>query len=200
MNIKDSPVDCPAVSHEFVVLADGVPELNDATLDRLFEAGCDDATPGLRRGLLCLDFSREAATLQEAILSAILDVHRAGVGARVLRVDDCDLVTQADIARRVDRTRQHVHQLIAGTRGPGGFPPPAFHLGQRDKPFWYWCEVAFWLAEHHFLPPERAVEAEVLAAVNDHLEDRRRRERHPGVVDAVRRELDALGSTACCPS
>jgi hypothetical protein len=83
-----------------------------------------------------LTFSRTAASLKEAIFSAIGDVRKANIGADVLRVDVCNLVTQADIARKIGRTRQLVHQYITGVRGPGGFPSPACDITDGD-PLWY---------------------------------------------------------------
>jgi hypothetical protein len=49
----------------------------------LYEAGCDDALIGMRDGVAFADFIREANSFTEAIQSAIRDVERAGVGARV---------------------------------------------------------------------------------------------------------------------
>ncbi len=53
-------------------------ELTDAVADALFEAGCDDGTPGTINGIFVVDFHREADSLEEAILSAIADVRSAG--------------------------------------------------------------------------------------------------------------------------
>ncbi|MGH3751970.1 MAG: hypothetical protein ACRDRP_04605 [Pseudonocardiaceae bacterium] len=59
------------------------------------------------------------------MISAIVDVERAGIGARVLRVQaDDDWLTASEIAERVGRTRQSVALLAHGERGPGGFPAP----------------------------------------------------------------------------
>jgi hypothetical protein len=48
-------------------------------------------------------------------------------GLRVMRVEPDDIVTMAEIADRSDRTRESVRLLIAGQRGPGGFPRPMSH-------------------------------------------------------------------------
>ncbi len=53
--------------------------------DALFEAGCDDASPGMSGGVVSVPFDREADTLREAITSAIRDVQSAGY--RVERVE-----------------------------------------------------------------------------------------------------------------
>ena len=60
--------------------------------------------------------------MKDAILSAIENVRNAGIGRDVLRVDYCNLVLQADIARKIGRSRQLVHQYMMGERGPGSFP------------------------------------------------------------------------------
>lgn len=52
----------------------------------LHEAGCDDALLGMRNGVPCLGFEREAPTLTGAIHAAIEDVRRAGVTA-IARVE-----------------------------------------------------------------------------------------------------------------
>jgi hypothetical protein len=55
--------------------------------DRLFNAGCDDGTFGLRCGVPYAAFVRAAPTLREAILSAIADVEGASIGLRVVRIE-----------------------------------------------------------------------------------------------------------------
>src|SRR5712692_6543367 len=110
--------------YDFTLVLTGFTELSSATEHALFEAGCDDATLSVRFGRVYLTFSRPAPTLKDAILSAIRDVRKAKIGADVLRVDNCDLITQSDVARRIGRSRQLVNQYITGSRGPGGFPPP----------------------------------------------------------------------------
>lgn len=173
---------------DFALIVDGVEELTEAVANALFEAGCDDATPSMQHGLLYVEFSREAATLDQAILSGIGDVRRAGIGGEVLRVDECDLVTKADIARRANVSRQRVGQYIAGQRGPGGFPPPECHLTD-DKPLWSWCEVSHWLASNHLLSPETHNEAEAVAAINNRLEMGRHRRRRPDLAASLDRKL-----------
>ena len=50
------------------------PDLADA----LYAAGCNDGTPGAAKGILFIDFHREAVSLEDAIRSAIEDVRTAG--------------------------------------------------------------------------------------------------------------------------
>lgn len=60
-------------------------ELTDEIADALFAAGCDDGTPGRSCGAFVIDFHREAATLEQAIRSAMSDVN--GAGFQVTRVE-----------------------------------------------------------------------------------------------------------------
>ncbi len=155
--------------HDFALVLTGVPELTSDVENALFEAGCDDATLSIRSGRTFLTFSRIAPTLKHAILSAIRNVKSAHIGAGVLRVDNCNLVTQADIARKINRTRQLVHQYMNGDRGPGGFPPPTCYIGD-DSPLWAWCEVASWLWQNDLIKENVLREAEQVNVINTALE------------------------------
>lgn len=71
--------------YEFSLILPGLLELTEDLADRLFEAGCDDATPGTCNGVFSIDFHREADSLEAAIRSAIANVESAGY--RVARVE-----------------------------------------------------------------------------------------------------------------
>lgn len=184
----NSPSNCER-EYDFALIADGVSELSEAVADKLFESGCDDATVSMQYGLLYLEFSRSAPSLQDAIISAIKNVTDAGIGARVIRVDDCNLVTQAEIARRIDRTRQMVFQYITGERGPGGFPPPACYLTGR-QPLWQWCAVSYWLFTNNLLREEDCRHAAVVEAINNLLD---RQIMPPGLFEEVSGQMNFLG-------
>ena len=64
--------------YEFTLILSGSPELTEEAADRLFEAGCDDGTPGTSNGVFSIDFHRQAPSLEEAIRSAIANVKLAG--------------------------------------------------------------------------------------------------------------------------
>lgn len=71
---------------KFRISADANPS---EIIERLAEAGCDDAVIGTGRpGLLALDFSREAASVEEAISSALADVKRAVPGAELVQISN----------------------------------------------------------------------------------------------------------------
>ena len=89
--------------HGFTLVLDGVPDLTEEVANRLFEAGCDDALPLWRDGIVSVGFDRVAPSLREAITSAIRDIESAGIGARVVRVEDATSSTEpaAKLAREV---------------------------------------------------------------------------------------------------
>lgn len=64
--------------YEFALILKGPLELTDDIADELFEAGCDDGTPGTCEGVFSIDFHREAESLEQAIRSAIGNVKAAG--------------------------------------------------------------------------------------------------------------------------
>jgi transcriptional regulator with XRE-family HTH domain len=179
--------------YDFTLVLTGITEITPKIEDALYGAGCDDATLAMRSGRPFLTFSRKAATLKDAILSAISAVRKAGIGADVLRVDECNLVTQADIARRIGRSRQLVHQYMTGTRGPGGFPPPACEITD-TAPLWYWCEVAYWLCEHDMIPESVLNDAMQLDVINTLLDLVRQKNVEPELVAEI---LDSVGASIC---
>ena len=180
--------------YDFALVLSGVTELTTAVEDALYEVGCSDATLSISYGRLFMEFSRKSLSLKDALLSAIRDVRRSGINADVLQVDECNFVTQSEIARRIDRSRQQVHQYITGQRGPGGFPPPVCHL-REETPLWQWCAVSFWLCENNMIRPEETYDAEVVFAINTALESAQQRCRNRELVEEVTKAI-----TACARS
>ena len=88
-------------AYTFTLVLLGVRELTDEVCGALYEAGCDDALPGMTEGVVFLDFTREAGSIQEAVLSAISDVERAGVGARVLRLEPAELMQMPECVEKI---------------------------------------------------------------------------------------------------
>ncbi len=64
--------------YEFTLILKGKLELTEEIADALFEAGCDDGTPGTCNGVFSIDFHRNAASLESAIRSAIANVKSVG--------------------------------------------------------------------------------------------------------------------------
>lgn len=186
--MKKIPNNCER-EFDFALIVDGVPELSTNVMNALFDSGCDDATVSIQYGLLYLEFSRSAPSLLDAIASAIKNITDAGIGARVLRIDDCNLVTQSEIARRIGRSRQMVHQYMTGERGPGGFPPPACFLTEQRQ-LWQWCAVSYWLYTNNLLREEDCLNAAVVEAINNLLE---RQQMPAGLFDRVSDQMGFLG-------
>ncbi|MEE8368962.1 MAG: DNA-binding protein [Thermoanaerobaculia bacterium] len=173
-------------THQFTLIVEGPDLQTDASADALYDEGCDDALVGRLDGVQFLDFDREAPTLREAVLSAVDDAERVE-GVEVVRLADAGLVSMADIANRTSRTRESVRLLIAGDRGPGGFPPPVTDPRSRYR-LWRWTEVERWLTIH-FRDDLAQPEDHILEAINAGLELR-----HHGryVSRDDRRELQEL--------
>lgn len=175
---------------EFVLVLAGIEDLTTEIEDAFYNAGCGDALLGIHCGSAQLAFCRTAPTMGEAILSAIADVRKANVGAEVVRVDECNLVTAAEIARRIGRTRELVRQYITGKRGPGHFPPPACRIADR-KPLWFWCEVAAWLHRNDMIREDNWRDAHAIAAINNLLEMRQLRQADPDFADKAMKAIVA---------
>ena len=160
--------------HHFTLIVEGPHLQDDSLVDEAFEAGCGDAAIGRVDGIQYVDFDREAASLDEAIRSAVADLERIN-GVAVVRIADAGLVSMADIAARIGRTREGMRLLITGARGPGGFPPPVTDPRSRYR-LWRWSDVAHWLTKH--LGTELAgADDEVVAAFNAGLEFRHHKRR-----------------------
>ncbi|MFM7845677.1 MAG: helix-turn-helix transcriptional regulator, partial [Planctomycetota bacterium] len=174
--------------YEFSLVLFGITPDSTGVEDALFEAGCDDATLAFRSGRPILTFSRSGNSIKDAIVSAINDVRKAGIGADVLRVDVCHLVTISEIARRIGRTRQVVHQYMRGQRGPGGFPGPVCEIGNGIMA-WHWCEVAYWLWENDMIKEDLLRDAREVEAINSILEIECLKKRDSVLIESVRRSI-----------
>ena len=110
-------------------------------VDKLFAEGCDDALIGLGRlGRIALDFTREAPSADEAILSALAAVQRAIPKAKLVEATP-DLVGLTDIANLLGFSRQYMRKLAV--KKGAGFPPPV-HEGKPS--IWHLSTVLSWFA------------------------------------------------------
>jgi hypothetical protein len=66
------------VKYEFSLIL-ATADVSDEDADKLFEAGCDDASILTREGVTRLQFDRLASNLDEALASAIQSVEQAGL-------------------------------------------------------------------------------------------------------------------------
>lgn len=176
------------IEFEFTLLLEGISEINEDIENALFESGCDDCTISMRFGRVYLTFSRSAASLKNAIISGICNVRDSQIQASVLRVDQSDLITQSEIARRIDRSRQLVGLYINGSRGPGGFPPPACNIAD-GAPLWQWSEVTHWLFENSLIKEDQHKDALVLSAINSVLEMERQTKIAPELTKYITQSL-----------
>jgi hypothetical protein len=153
-------------THEFTIIASGLdPETEDFE-DRFFEAGCDDATLSFQKGVVIIEFYREAVSFSKAVSSAYEAVLRAG--ATVERIEPDYLVSLSEIAERCGKTRQAISLYTNGERD-GGFPAPVARVTSKH-PLYDWEEVAEWLVERNALPRDELVRARIVKEANLHLE------------------------------
>ena len=73
--------------YEFSLVLKGTWELTEEMADELYEAGCDDGTPGTCNGVCSIDFHREADSLESAIRSAIANVKTAGYDVEHVQIE-----------------------------------------------------------------------------------------------------------------
>ena len=159
-------------NHEFTLVIEAPTGLSSLLEDGLFEAGCDDALLSFRGGIAYLDFYRHAENLESAVMSAIRHVEQSGLDLKVKRAEPSDLVTSAEIARRLNRSRQSIQQLISGIRGDADFPLPVAGVTAKTM-LWSWQEVTKWFMNKGKLDDESVYEnAVVLKQINESLEMR----------------------------
>ncbi|KAA1004461.1 DNA-binding protein [Paraburkholderia panacisoli] len=114
----------------------------DEIVERLGEAGCDDATVGVGQpGRIALLFSREAASAFEALVSALKDVKRAVPSARLVEAGP-DFVGLTDVAEVAGVSRQNMRKLMLSHAID--FPAPV-HEGSASV--WHLSDILDWLTE-----------------------------------------------------
>lgn len=160
-------------NYSFTLVLTNVTQHTPGLEDSLYESGCDDALINFRNKTVYLDFDREADSLEDAVMSAIQAVESSSVGAKVASVTPEDLVTESDIAKRLNKNRQLISLWVKGerrTKNP--FPNPAMKLTEKS-PFWHWHQIAKWLYDNKLLTRKEAVEnAHFLMHLNAVLEGR----------------------------
>ena len=108
----------------------------DAWVERLAEAGCDDAMVGVGQpGRLALEFTREAESADAAMYSALADVRRAAPSAKLIEAAP-DWVGLTEVAEIVNMSRQNIRKLMLSH--PDSFPTPV-HQGVRRSGIWLMC-------------------------------------------------------------
>ena len=99
-------------AHHFTLIVDGADLQDESVVNSFFESGCDDALVGSTDEVQFIDFDREAASWDEAVLSAVADVEQVD-GVRVIRVneDGSALARSKDMTRK-EREREERKQLL----------------------------------------------------------------------------------------
>lgn len=114
----------------------------DKLVERLGEAGCDDALIGIGQpGRIALDFAREADSAFGAISSAFADIKQVVPDAKLIEASP-DLVGLTDVADIVGCSRQNIRKIMVSSGG--AFPPPV-HEGK--SALWHLSTVLVWLKE-----------------------------------------------------
>jgi hypothetical protein len=135
----------PMTTYDFTlrVALPALAPVSDELIDRLYEAGCDDALLGIGRvGQVAFDFAREAVSARDALVSAIRDVGRGAPGSILIEVSP-DLVGMTDVAGLVGRSRQNIRKLLIGW--DANLPIPV-HSGSATV--WHLADVLIWLRDH----------------------------------------------------
>jgi molybdopterin-guanine dinucleotide biosynthesis protein A len=92
-----------------LVLADQASVMTDDLADKLFEAGCDDATPGVSNGTPDICFSRASSSLREALISAIKQVESCGLHVSRIIVDHDESDHESELINSMLQIRKVIH-------------------------------------------------------------------------------------------
>lgn len=175
---------------EFTLVLETSGALHDSLEDAIHESGCDDAALSFRNGIGYLNFDRSTENLDSAILTAIGELERARVPIFVIRIEPSDLVTASEIARRLNRSRQSVQQLITGARSDGDFPIPIAGITTKTM-IWSWKEVVEWFKiKDKGIEPSMLIDAKVIKLLNDALRFRH----HPNKIQQIGDYINKLNS------
>lgn len=116
---------------------------SDCDLEDLLErlgAGCDDALVGIgQAGRIALNFTRQATSAKQALLSAMANVRDAIPTAKLIEAGP-DFVGLTDAAELVKMSRQNLRKLM--TAHFGNFPVPV-HDG--NSGLWHLVDLLNWL-------------------------------------------------------
>lgn len=85
------------MNHQFTLILSGIAQVTPELADGLYEATGGDIEFNMTGGVAYLEFDRAAASLDEAITSAIAQVEGAELGVRVVRVESESANTIAKI-------------------------------------------------------------------------------------------------------
>jgi len=113
----------------------------DNYIDKLYEAGCDDALVSVgRKGVIALNFIRESISAYEAVTSAIKDIKKAIPKSELIEASP-DYVSITDIAEILGHSRQNARKLLLSNSDT----PLPIHTG--NPSVWHLSEVLQWIVE-----------------------------------------------------
>src|SRR6266436_2430462 len=111
----------------------------DELVERLGEAGCDDALIGIGQpGRIALRFTRQAESARRAIVSALEDVKKVIPAAKLIEAGP-DFVGLTDVADMLGMSRQNIRKLTLAHAAT--FPAPV-HEG--SAAIWHLEAVLQW--------------------------------------------------------
>ena len=169
---------------EFSIIASGLDPAAEDFEQRFYDAGCDDAAIAFQKGHIIVDFTREAKSIGEAIVTAVRNVQAAG--ARVDRVEPDPLVSLSDIAARSGMTRAAMTQYSKGQRAKD-FPVRVARRAADGR-----TTRQHRLIDHAKLSRDEAIEAAAVRAANAAIGSRTAKleETLKGSLKTYEKELD----------
>ncbi len=118
----------------------------DVYVEALYESGFEDAVIGVgRMGQIAICMGREAASADQAVLSAIADVKNLIPGARFIETEP-DLVGLTEVAKELGFSRQNMRKLAINN---DSFPSPV-HGGKPS--IWHLATILEWLQANKHYP------------------------------------------------
>lgn len=144
--------------YQFTLILRNVDENTPGLEDALYKAGCDDALINYRNGTVYLDFDRIGSSFKQTVVESIRAVESSSIKAVVINVAPENLVTESEIAKRLNKKRQIVSLWVKGERRKSNsFPKPIMKLSDRS-PLWKWSEVCDWLYLNQIILDKTMVE------------------------------------------
>ena len=147
---------------QLTIVASGLDSEAEDFEDRFFEAGCDDATISVQKGVIIVEFNREAKSFLHALVSAVENVR--ATGARVERIEPDHLVSLSDIAARSGMSKAAVSLYSKGKRARD-FPFPVARV-TTESPLWDWVHVSRWMYHNSKVGLDDVIRAKMVREAN----------------------------------
>lgn len=84
-------------TYRFTIILRGIDVMSEDVAEALYEAGCDDSSPGSHGGHAYAAFDRDADSLESAVASAVANVRAAGYGNEHVQIDETDLAALGEV-------------------------------------------------------------------------------------------------------